>query len=155
MSRHAIKKRDIDSDTKYNSSEVALLINYIMLDGKKSLARSIVYDSFDIVKKQEKTEKPLETFIKAVRNIGPLTELRSRRVGGANYQIPIEVRSARRLTLALRWLVIAARSKSGQAMSKSLASEIIAASKNEGTAVSKKENIHKMAEANKAFAHLG
>ncbi len=125
-----------------------------MWDGKKHTARSIVYSTLDKIKEQEKTEDPLEVFDAAVKNTSPTMEVRSRRVGGANYQVPREVRPERRKTLAMRWIISAARAKKGSVMDKRLAEELILASKNEGEAVKKKENTHKMAEANKAFAHF-
>jgi small subunit ribosomal protein S7 len=125
-----------------------------MLSGKKSIAEAVVYDAFEEIKKTMKVEDPLEVYKNALRNAGPLMEIRSRRVGGANYQVPREVRPERRVFLALRWIIDAARSKKGAPMATKLANEIIAASKNEGEAIKKRENVHKMAEANKAFAHF-
>ena len=125
-----------------------------MRKGKKTIAERIAYNSFDIIKEKTKNENPLEVFETAVRNVGPLMEVKSRRVGGANYQVPIEVKQDRRLSLALRWIISASRGKKGSTMESRLADEIIAASKNEGDAVKKRENTHKMAEANKAFAHF-
>ena len=130
------------------------LVNYIMYSGKKSIAEAVVYDAFEVIKKTMKVEDPLEVYKNALRNAGPLMEIRSRRVGGANYQVPREVRPERRVFLALRWIIDAARSKKGAPMATKLANEIIAASKNEGEAIKKRENVHKMAEANKAFAHF-
>lgn len=129
------------------------MINYIMLDGKKDVARKIVYKTFDLIK--EKTNQdPLEVFETAVKNAGPMAEVRSRRVGGANYQVPREVRPERRLALAMRWIKEEARGKKGQPMHIKLADELISAANGEGNAVKRKENTHKMAEANKAFAHF-
>jgi small subunit ribosomal protein S7 len=125
-----------------------------MQEGKKNAARMIMYGAFDAVKKQAKVEDPLIVFDEAIRNIGPAMEVRSRRVGGANYQVPREVRPERKQALAIRWLIEAARSKKGKPMAEKLADELIAASKNEGEAVKKRENTIKMAEANKAFAHF-
>ena len=125
-----------------------------MQEGKKSVARKVVYDALSLVKEKEKTEAPLEVFEAALKNVGPLMEVRSRRVGGANYQVPREVRPERRLSLSMRWILEAAKSKKGMAMHKRLADELIAASKNEGEAVKKRENAHRMAESNKAFAHF-
>ena len=138
---------------KYNSVKVAKLINYIMERGKKNTARTIVYRAFDEVQKSVKKDPQL-VFEEALQKVGPLTELRSRRVGGANYQIPQEVSSDRRLVLALRWILQAAKDRRGQPMYRRLAQEIIDASKNEGAAVVRRENTQKMAEANRAFAHL-
>jgi len=152
--RKPIKKKvQIRPDLKYKSTEVSKLINYIMERGKKNTARTIVYGAFDIVKEESKRD-PLEVFKQAVSNVGPSMEVRSRRVGGANYQIPMEVRPERRFALALRWMIEAAKSGKGKPMAEKLAKEIIDASNNEGAAVTKKENTHKMAEANKAFAHF-
>jgi small subunit ribosomal protein S7 len=126
----------------------------VMKDGEKEVARKIVYGSFDIVKEKEKTDNPLDVFDKALKNVGPTVEVRSRRIGGANYQVPREVRAERRLALAMRWILDATRTKKGVPMKKKLAEELIAASKNEGSAVTKRTNVHKMADANKAFAHF-
>jgi len=152
--RRPVKNRNIPGpDVRYKSQKVEKLINYCMERGKKNAARSIVYDAFDIVK--DKTgEDPLVVFDTAVRNVGPTLEVRSRRIGGANYQVPREVRAERRFALALRWMVAAARAKKGSPMGKKLADELLAASKNEGEAVKRRENTHKMADANKAFAHF-
>ena len=153
MRRPLKKKRDVTLDAKYNSAKVARLINYIMERGKKTVARNIVYQAFDEIKRVEKRD-PQIVFEEALQNVGPLTELRSRRVGGANYQIPQEVSVDRRLVLALRWMLTAAKDRKGVPMYKKLAQEIIDASKNEGSAVTRRENTQKMAEANRAFAHL-
>ena len=125
-----------------------------MLDGKKNTARKIIYEALNEVKKQTKNENPLEIFELALKNTGPTMEVRSRRVGGANYQIPREVRPERRQFLSMKWIIDAARSRSGKSMAERLAEEIIAASKNEGEAVKKRDNTHRMADANKAFAHF-
>ena len=154
MRRKLKNKRKIVPDLKYASPEVSKLINYIMERGKKSTATKIVYGAFDKIKTETKQE-PVEVFQEALRNASPNVEVRSKRVGGANYQVPREVRPERRLTLALRWIIEAAKSKKGSPMQKKLAQELIAASKSEGGAVKKKENTHRMAEANKAFAHFG
>ena len=140
-------------DAKYNSAKVTRLINYIMERGKKTTARKVVYQAFDEIQKTENKD-PQIVFEEALQNVGPLTELRSRRVGGANYQIPQEVSPDRRLILALRWILQAAKERKGVPMHKKLAREIVDASKNEGAAVTRRENIQKMAEANRAFAHL-
>ena len=153
--RRKVKNRNIrQPDHKYKSVDVSTLINYVMWDGKKTVAEMVVYDALEYIKKTLKVEDPMETYKTALRNAGPLMEIRSRRVGGANYQVPREVRPERRTFLALRWVIDAARNKSGSPMSKRLGDEIIAASKNEGEAIKKRENVHKMAEANKAFAHF-
>ena len=141
-------------DVVYNSVDVERLINYIMLRGQKETARKIVYGAFEVIKNHKEGGDPHEIFNTAVRNAGPLMEVRSRRVGGANYQVPREVRPERRLALATRWIIEAARGKKGAPMASKLADELIAASKNEGEAIKKRENVHKMAEANKAFAHF-
>ena len=153
--RGPVKNRNIrQPDAKYKSVEVSTLINYVMWDGKKTIAVKVVYEAFELIKTQLKIEDPMETYKEALRNAGPVMEIRSRRVGGANYQVPREVRPERRMFLALSWIIDAARSKKGAPMAKKLADEIIAASKNEGEAIKKRENVHKMAEANKAFAHF-
>ncbi len=153
--RRPIKKRPaVSPDERYESENVSRLINYIMLRGQKETARKIVYGAFEIIKTTEDGGgDPLEIFETALRNAGPQMEVRSRRVGGANYQVPREVRPERRLALALRWIIAAARSQKG-ATHKALAQEIMLAAKEEGNAVKKKEDTHKMAEANRAFAHF-
>jgi len=125
-----------------------------MEEGKKNTARTVVYDALKLVKDKAKVENPIEVFEMALKNTSPLMEVRSRRIGGANYQVPREVRPERRQALSMKWIVLAARSKKGQPMAEKLADEIVMASKNEGEAVKKRENTHKMAEANKAFAHF-
>ena len=153
--RHKVNNRNIPKpDNQYDSVRVEKFINCIMWDGKKETARGIVYGAFDIIKEKTGNDKPLEVFELALKNAGPLTEVRSRRIGGANYQVPREVRPERRLALAIRWIIEASRSKKGAPMMQRLATEIIAASNNEGVAVTKRDNTHKMAEANKAFAHF-
>lgn len=153
--RRPIKKRpNVAPDVKYGSVEVERLINYVMLRGQKETARKIVYGAFTEMENAKEGGEPLELFMTALRNAGPHMEVRSRRVGGANYQVPREVRPERRLALALRWIIAAARSQKGVPMHKALANEILAAAKEEGSAVKKKEDTHKMAEANRAFAHF-
>lgn len=125
-----------------------------MWDGEKATARKVVYDAFDIIKEKQKVESPLEVFETAIRNVGPAMEVRSRRVGGANYQVPREVRPERKNALAFRWILIAARGKKGKPMAQKLADELISAANNEGSAIKKKEDTIKMAESNKAFAHF-
>ena len=158
MPRRPLKKKaPIKPDHKYNSENLSRFINYIMLDGKKDTARSLVYGALDIIARDEKTEEPLQVFNEALKNVGPIMEVRSRRVGGANYQIPREVKPNRRLALAMRWITNEARKarkSQGKAFEIVLARELISASKNEGNAVKKREDTHKMAEANKAFAHF-
>ena len=153
MSRKGyIAKRDVLPDPIYNSKVVTKLINNVMLDGKKTVAQTIVYDAFDIIK--EKTQKePLEVFEEALNNVMPVLEVKARRVGGATYQVPLEIRAERRQTLGLRWLVIYARKRNEKTMSEKLAAEIMDATQGNGGAFKKKEDMHKMAEANKAFAH--
>ena len=153
MRRPLKKKRTIAPDPKYGSVKIAGLIHYVMERGKKNVARTIVYQAFDEVEKAAKKD-PQIVFEEALQNVGPLTELRSRRVGGANYQIPQEVPANRRFMLALRWILSAAKERKGMPMHRRLALEMIDASKNEGAAVSRRENTQKMAEANRAFAHL-
>ncbi len=154
--RRPIKKRPVViADERYNSTSVARLTNYIMLRGQKETARKIVYAAFEEIKNaKEGGGDPVEIFETAVRNAGPQMEVRSRRVGGANYQVPREVRPERRLALALRWIITAARNQKGVPMHKALAKEIMAAAREEGSAVKKKEDTHRMAEANRAFAHF-
>ena len=155
MRRPIKKTRVVKPDRKYNSVKVTKLINKIMEEGKKSLARSIVYVALEKIDKEVKEKDPVTVLDEALNNVGPLMELRSRRVGGANYQIPTEVSPDRRLALAIRWIIQVAKNKKGSTMSDRLAQEIILASKNEGEAVTRRENTHKMAEANRAFAYLG
>ena len=153
--RRPIKKRPVVSpDVIHKSVEVERLINYIMLRGQKETARKIVYGAFEIIKNEKDGGEPLEVYMTALRNAGPLMEVRSRRVGGANYQVPREVRPERRTALALRWLIAAARKQKGTPMHKALAKELLLASKEEGEAVKKRDDVHKMAEANRAFAHF-
>jgi len=145
-------KRDVPVDPQYGSATVTKFINTLMLDGKKSTAERIFYDSMRIV--EEKSGQPaLNVFKQALNNAKPVLEVKSRRVGGATYQVPVEVRPERRTALAMRWLVSFARSRGDKTMSERLASEFLAASRNEGNAIKKKEDTHRMAEANKAFAH--
>ena len=150
--RSFIAKREVLADPVYNSTVVTRLVNNIMLDGKKGTAQKIVYGAFDIIK--EKTGKdPLEVFNEAMANIMPVLEVKARRVGGATYQVPIEVRPERRQTLGLRWLTLYSRQRGERTMRERLAGEILDAVNNSGSSVKKKEDTHKMAEANKAFAH--
>ena len=148
-----VPKREVLPDPVYGSVVVAKLINSVMLDGKKGVAQKIVYDAFDQVK--EKTgEDPMEVFEKAMNNIMPVLEVKARRIGGANYQVPIEVRAERRQTLGLRWLTKYTRARGERTMADRLANELMDAANNTGASVKKKEDTHKMAEANKAFAHF-
>ena len=152
MRKRRAVKRDVLPDPLYNSKLVTKLINRLMVDGKKGIAQTILYDSFEIVK--EKTnQEPMDVLNKALENIKPALEVKSRRVGGANYQVPIEVRPDRSQALGLRWLVQYARLRGGHSMAENLANEIIDASNGVGAAVKKREDTHRMAEANKAFAH--
>ncbi len=153
MRRRKAERREVLPDPRYNNRLVQKLINMLMLDGKKSIAERIVYEAFDHLKTQAATSDVLSVFHKAVENVRPQVELKPRRVGGATYQVPIEVRHDRSLSLALRWLKNASRARRGSPMTKRLADELMAAYKGEGTAVKKREEIHKMAEANRAFAH--
>ncbi|WP_227764104.1 30S ribosomal protein S7 [Zhaonella formicivorans] len=150
--RGNVPKRDVLPDPIYGSKVLTKFINQIMLDGKKGIAESICYGALDIIK--EKTGRdPLEVFEQALKNVMPVLEVKARRVGGANYQVPVEVRPERRQTLAIRWLVNYARQRSGRSMQEKLANELMDAANNTGGAVKKREDTHKMAEANKAFAH--
>jgi len=146
-------KRIIPPDSVYNNVTVAKFINQVMRRGKKTIAKKIVYRAFDIVKEKTKKE-PLEVFDSAINNASPLLEVKSKRVGGATYQVPREVKGERRLTLAMRWIIQAAKSKKGKPMRENLAEELINAANNTGWAVKKKEDTHRMAEANRAFAHF-
>ena len=154
--RHAkVKKRIINPDTIYNNVQVAKLINYIMRDGKKTVAQTQIYDAFELL--SQKGEDPIKAFEKAIQNIGPKVEVKARRIGGANYQVPVEVRHERRMALALRWMIEAARKRSNKefhTFSAKLAAEMLAAINNEGEAVRKRELALRQAEANKAFGHF-
>ncbi|MEK7531388.1 MAG: 30S ribosomal protein S7 [Patescibacteria group bacterium] len=153
--RRKVKNRNIAKpDLTYQSQKVGKFINYVMKDGKKTTARKVVYGAFDVIKEKGKTDTPLEVFEEAIRNISPNMEVRSRRVGGANYQVPREVRPERKLYLAFRWIIDAADKKKGKPMAEKLAEELMLAAKNEGEAIKKRDNVHKMAESNKAFAHF-
>jgi small subunit ribosomal protein S7 len=153
--RRPVKNRNIAGpDIKFASVRVEKFINSVMWDGKKSTARKVVYDAFDIMKEKAKVENPIELFETAIRNVSPAMEIRSRRVGGANYQVPREVRPERKQAMAFRWILQAARAGKGRPMADKLAAELISASNNEGFAFKKKEDTHRMAEANKAFAHF-
>ncbi|TSA29676.1 MAG: 30S ribosomal protein S7 [Ignavibacteriales bacterium] len=153
MRKKRSEKKYLKPDPKYNDILVSKFINYLMWDGKKSTARTIVYDSFDLI--EQKTKKPaLDVFKKAVQNVQPLVEVRSRRVGGATYQVPMEVRPERRTALAFRWIKTYSRDRKDKSMALKVASELMAAANGEGSAVKKKDDTHRMAEANKAFAHF-
>ena len=153
MRRKRSVTRDIAPDRKHSNSLVAKLINYVMRQGKKSVAEKVVYGAFAIVQK-ETGEDPLIVFQRALANASPLLEIKARRIGGATYQVPREVNPKRRVALAFRWIIMAARSKTGKPMATKLAEELILAAKNEGTAIKRKADMHRMAEANKAFAHF-
>lgn len=146
-------RRKLTPDPKYGSEQVAKLINYVMHDGKKTTAQAVVYDCFDLIKEKTKQE-PTDVYDLALKNVMPSLEVKSKRVGGANYQVPMSVRGERRIVLALRWILTAARSKKGRPMAQKLADELIAAARGEGDAVKKKQDVQKMAEANRAFAHF-
>ncbi|MDP3964596.1 MAG: 30S ribosomal protein S7 [bacterium] len=146
-------KRTVHPDPKFQNQTVGKFVNYIMKRGKKSVAQSVVYDMFDRISEKTKQDA-LEIFDQALKNVSPTLEVKSRRIGGANYQIPVEVRGDRKMTLAMRWIIAAAKSKSGQPMATRLADEIVSASENLGEAIKKKEDVHRMAEANRAFAHF-
>ncbi len=152
MRKRRAEKRDVLPDAVYNSKIITKLVNQIMQDGKKGTAQRIVNEAFDIINKKT-NEDPINIFNKAIENIKPVLEVKSRRVGGSNYQVPIEVNETRSLTLALRWLVNYAKNRNGRGMAEKLANEIIDAANGTGGAVKKREDTHKMAEANKAFAH--
>ncbi len=147
-----VPKREILPDPVYNDVKVAKLINVVMLDGKKGLAQRIVYGAFDLVK-EKTSEEGIEVFNKALENVMPVLEVKARRVGGSNYQVPIEVRPERRQTLALRWIVNGARNRGERTMKERLAAELMDAVNGSGSAYKKKEEMHRMAEANRAFAH--
>ena len=152
--RGKVKNRNMPKpDHRFNSVLIEKFINHVMERSKKATARAVVYDALDIVKEQTKRE-PMEVFEDAMRNAGPLMEVRSRRIGGANYQVPREVREERKQFLAMKWIIEAAQSKKGKPMAIKLSEELIGASKNEGEAIKKRENVHRMADANKAFAHF-
>lgn len=150
--RHSAEKREIIPDAKFGDIVVTKFMNSIMYDGKKSVAESIVYGAFDIIESKAKSD-PLEVFKQALENVAPTIEVRSRRVGGATYQVPVEVRTERRQALAIRWLIQAARNRSDKTMVERLSSELLDASNSRGSAVKKREDTHRMAEANRAFSH--
>jgi small subunit ribosomal protein S7 len=154
MRRKVKNRNQVKPDTTYNSEKLARFINYIMLDGKKITAQRVVYKALENAKEKTGNPNPIEILDLALKNASPVMEVRSRRVGGANYQVPREVRAERRLQLAMRWIIEAARSKKGVTMDKALADELLAAYNNEGFAIKKRDDTHKMAEANKAFAHF-
>lgn len=146
-------RRPAVADPRFGNETVSRFVNYLMIGGKKSVARNVVYSALDMVEEKTK-ENPMEVFEKAMRNVSPSLEVKGRRVGGANYQVPFEVKGHRRMMLAFRWLIAAARSKKGAPMSERLARELVEASRGEGAAMKKREDVQKMAEANRAFAHF-
>jgi small subunit ribosomal protein S7 len=150
--RHSAEKREVNPDPKFGNVIVSKFMNSIMYDGKKSAAESIVYGAFDIIEQKTK-QAPLTVFEQALENVMPTIEVRSRRVGGATYQVPVEVRSTRRQALGLRWLISAARGRNEKTMTERLSAELLDAANNRGNAVKKREDVHKMAEANRAFSH--
>jgi len=150
--RHSAEKRVINPDPKFGDLIVSKFMNNLMVEGKKSVAEGIVYGAFDIVQAKTKTD-PVQIFHQALQNVAPAIEVRSRRVGGATYQVPVEVRTERRQALAIRWIIIAARGRNEKTMVERLSAELLDAGNNRGTAVKKREDTHKMAEANRAFSH--
>ncbi|MBO4646902.1 MAG: 30S ribosomal protein S7 [Lentisphaeria bacterium] len=153
MRRRRITKRELTPDVKYKSELVARLINTLMRNGKKTVAQNIVYGAFDVIKSKKKDMEPLEVFIQAVENVKPKLEVKSRRVGGATYQVPLDVPAERQVALAMRWIVTYSQAKKGRSMMQALASELLDAFDNTGSSIKKKDDTHKMAQANKAFAH--
>lgn len=151
--RGKITQREVLPDTKFGNVKVAKFINYLMRKGKKSLAESIFYDAINIIEKKQKVDG-LEIFQKAIENVSPILEVKSRRIGGATYQVPVEVDPKRRFALASRWIISFAKSRQGKSMAEKLSSELLAAANKEGGAFKKREDTHRMAEANKAFAHF-
>ena len=153
MRRRRITKRELTPDVKYNSELVARLINTLMRNGKKTVAQSIVYGAFDVIKSKKKDMEPLEVFLQAVENVKPKLEVKSRRVGGATYQVPLDVPAERQVALAMRWIVTYSQAKKGKSMMQALASELLDAFDNTVSSIKKKDYTHKMAQANNAFAH--
>lgn len=153
MRKRRAEKHPLLPDPKYGDPIVSRFINNVMLDGKKNTARRLVYDAFEVIAERSKQD-PLEVFHKAMQNVAPLLEVRSRRVGGATYQVPVDVREERRIALAIRWIKNYAKARRDHSMALRLAAELMAASKGEGSSVKKREDTHRMAEANKAFAHF-
>ena len=154
MRRRRPERRQIHPDPVYKDLLAAKFVNNLMMDGKKSIAEKIFYGSLDIIKGQLKTDDPLEIFKKALNNVSPILEVKSKRIGGATYQVPIEISERRRMALAMRWIISYSKSRKGQTMSDRLAAELLAAANNEGSSIKKKEDTHRMAEANKAFSHF-
>ncbi|MFH1678647.1 MAG: 30S ribosomal protein S7 [Candidatus Omnitrophota bacterium] len=154
MRRHKAQIRDLMPDPKFNSKIVSKFINMVMLRGEKTIAEKIVYGAFDIIKEKTNEQDVLKVFHKALENVRPKLEVKSRRIGGATYQVPIEVNKARGISLSFRWIRDFARTKKGKTMGEKLADELLSAYKNEGSAIKKRDDLHKMAEANRAFAHF-
>ena len=154
MRRRRPEKRQILPDPIFKDLVVAKFVNYLMKNGKKSVAEKIFYNSLDIISEKIKNDNPLEIFKKALQNVSPILEVKSKRIGGATYQVPIEVSTDRRMALAMRWILTYSKTRKGNNMSSKLAAELIAASNKEGSSIKKKEDTHKMAEANKAFAQF-
>tara|TARA_Y100000748_G_scaffold252747_1_gene218242 strand:+ start:296 stop:763 length:468 start_codon:yes stop_codon:yes gene_type:complete len=154
MRRRRPEKRKIVPDPVYSDLVVAKFVNNLMKDGKKSVAEKIFYDSLNLISKKENTDNPLDIFKKALKNAAPVVEVKSKRIGGATYQVPIDIPENRRMALAMRWIINFARSRKGNSMVDRLCAELVSASKNEGSTIKKKEDTHKMAEANKAFSHF-
>ncbi len=154
MRRKVKSVHKVSEDVKYQSETLSRFINAVMWDGKKTVARTLVYDAFDAIKKKDEALDPLVVFDTAISNVSPTLEVRSRRVGGANYQVPTEVRPARRRLLAFKWIIEAARGTKGKPMAEKLASVLMEAAKGEGPAIRKRDDVHRMAESNRAFAHL-
>ncbi len=154
MRRRRPEKRSINPDPKFNDLQVSKFMNYLLVGGKKGIAEKILYDAFDIVK-EKSSKDPVDVFKKALNNAAPHVEVKSKRIGGATYQVPIEVPNRRQFYLAAHWIIDSAKKRSGSPTSNRLAGELISASNNEGSAIKKKEDTHRMAEANKAFAHFG
>jgi small subunit ribosomal protein S7 len=151
--RYRPEKREVQPDLKYNNTRVSMFVNRLMRDGKKSTAESVLYDSFNIIEKKL-SRVPLEVFEQALYNVSPQVEVKPRRVGGSTYQVPIEVPPHRRMSLAMRWILMAARKRSGRSMAEKLAAELMDAFNGQGAAIKRKDDAHRMAEANRAFAHF-
>ena len=154
MGKITASRSQLKGDPRFNNLLVSKFINCLMWDGKKTTAQKLFYDALDIVKERNPNEEPLEVFLQAVENVKPQIEVRSKRVGGAAYQVPMQVNRNRQQSLAIRWLLLAIREKKGRPTSQKLAEEVLAAAKKEGTAMTRRENVHRMADANKAFAHF-
>jgi small subunit ribosomal protein S7 len=152
--RFTASAKQLKPDARYNSKVVSKFINCLMLDGKKSVAVKVVYDAMDIIEKKIAEVPPLEVFDSAIKNVKPMIEVRSKRVGGSTYQVPIQVKPSRQTSLSFRWILTAARAKKGKPMSECLSEELMAAYRKEGTAMTTRENVHRMADANKAFSHF-